>query len=244
MGIVEKGWGKEKAYGNRKQRVDDLFFEYTRFLQRIQPKTFIAENVKGLVMGKSKGYFKMIFKALEDCGYNVKAKVLNAKFYGVPQDRERLIFMGVRKDLSIKPSYPNPSSVIIPLGVAFSEIENQIILKEAMLNKSTKTFKVWSCTNLGEKFEKYNMKTYGKHAGFSRVRLTPKRESPTLTTTSDLFHWNEPRSLTIPEIKKIASFPADFKLEGSYRRQYEAVGRAVPPLMMKAIAEQIKKAIY
>lgn len=244
MGLVEKGWGIEKIYGNRKQRVDDLFFEYTRFLTAIQPKVFVAENVKGLVIGNSKGYFKMIFKALQDCGYNVKAKVINAKFYGVPQDRERLIFIGFRKDLGLNPIFPTPTPKIIPLEYAFRNLPPHQVPKEAHMDPKNKNFKVWSCTKLGDKFEKYNLKTYGKSAGFSRVRLHPKKESPTLTTSPHLFHWEHPRSLTIPEAKRIVTFPQDFILEGSYRRQYEACGRAVPPLMMKAIATQIRKQIF
>lgn len=109
-GKREAGWGKVKAYSDTKQRTDDLFFEYARLVKDIQPKVFVAENVSGLVKGTAKGYFLEILKALKDCGYTVEAKLLDAQWLGVPQMRQRVIFMGVRKDLNVKPAYPKPLS--------------------------------------------------------------------------------------------------------------------------------------
>lgn len=101
-------WGKVKQYSDTKQRVDDLFFEYIRLLKGIQPKVFIAENVSGLVKGVAKGYFKEILAEMKLCGYQVKAKVLDAQWLGVPQMRQRVIFQGVRNDLDLEPAYPKP----------------------------------------------------------------------------------------------------------------------------------------
>lgn len=107
-GRREAGWGKEKKYSDTVQRVDDLFFEYARLLDGLQPRTFVAENVYGLVKGTAKGYFKQILKCLKDCGYQVEARRLNASWLGVPQARQRIIFVGVRNDLGKPPVYPNP----------------------------------------------------------------------------------------------------------------------------------------
>lgn len=101
-GKREKGWGKVRKYSDSEQRVDDLFFEYIRLIKGLQPKTFVAENVSGLIKGSAKGYFKLILKGLKDCGYEVKVKLLNAKYLGVPQSRERVIFVGVRNDIAKK----------------------------------------------------------------------------------------------------------------------------------------------
>lgn len=68
----------------------------------------MAENVSGLVKGTAKGYFKLILQELKSCGYNVKAKVLDAQWLGVPQMRQRVIFIGVRNDLDLEPVYPTP----------------------------------------------------------------------------------------------------------------------------------------
>ena len=107
-GKREAGWGKVKQYSDTKQRVDDLFFEYTRLVKGVQPKVFVAENVSGLVKGTAKGYFKEILQVLKDCGYNVKAQLLDAQWLGVPQMRQRIIFIGVRNDLGIAPVFPKP----------------------------------------------------------------------------------------------------------------------------------------
>jgi DNA (cytosine-5)-methyltransferase 1 len=101
-------WGKTKQYSDRTQVADDLFFEFARIVGEIQPRVFVAENVSGLVKGKAKGYFKLILRALHDQGYNVKAKLLDASWLGVPQSRVRLIFIGVRNDLGLDPVFPKP----------------------------------------------------------------------------------------------------------------------------------------
>ena len=79
--------------------VDDLGMEYTRLIKELQ-KVLIAENVAGLVMGNAKKIFSEIYRELESCGYNVSARVLNAKYFGVAQNRPRLIFIGVSERLT------------------------------------------------------------------------------------------------------------------------------------------------
>jgi len=107
-GKREAGWGKVKKYSDVEQRTDDLFFEYVRLLRGIRPKVFVAENVAGLVRGTAKGYFKEILAALVASGYRVSARVLDAQWLGVPQHRQRLIFVGVRDDLEAEPAHPEP----------------------------------------------------------------------------------------------------------------------------------------
>jgi DNA (cytosine-5)-methyltransferase 1 len=109
-GKREAGWGKVKKYSDKEQRTDDLFFEYIRLLKGIQPKVFVAENVSGLIKGTAKGYFIEILKAMKDCEYKVSCKVLDAQWLGVPQARQRTIFVGVREDLGLQPAHPNPLS--------------------------------------------------------------------------------------------------------------------------------------
>lgn len=107
-GKLERDWGKVKTYSDRAQRVDDLFFEFCRLLGELRPRAFIAENVAGLVRGVAKGYFKLILAALRAKGYRVSARVLDAQWLGVPQHRERVIFIGVRNDLEREPRFPEP----------------------------------------------------------------------------------------------------------------------------------------
>ena len=93
-----------------KRQIDDprnqLFKEFARLLRGLQPKVFVMENVSGMVKGKMKFLFVEILKELKECGYDVSAKLLNAMYFGVPQSRQRIIFVGVRNDLGIEPSHP------------------------------------------------------------------------------------------------------------------------------------------
>lgn len=107
-GKREKHWGKAKRYSDTVQRTDDLFFEYIRMIEGLRPKTFVAENVSGLIKGTAKGYFIDILRRLKACGYRVACRVLDAQWLGVPQARQRTIFVGVRDDLGLEPVHPKP----------------------------------------------------------------------------------------------------------------------------------------
>lgn len=110
-GQREKGWGKKRDYGNGvKQQNEELFFDYVRLVEGLQPRVFVAENVAGLVRGVAIGFFKLIMQRLTDAGYRVRCKVLDAQWLGVPQTRTRAIFVGVRKDLGLDPEFPKPRS--------------------------------------------------------------------------------------------------------------------------------------
>jgi DNA (cytosine-5)-methyltransferase 1 len=87
--------GKRKMDDGRNQ----LFREYIRLLRGLQPKVLIMENVSGMVKGKMKLIFVEILKELKESGYHVSARLMNAMYYGVPQSRQRMIFVGVREDL-------------------------------------------------------------------------------------------------------------------------------------------------
>ena len=87
-----------------KRRMDDgrnqLFHEYVRLLRGLQPKVPVMENVSGMVKGKMKLIFAEIMRELKDSGYAVSARLMNAMYFGVPQSRERMIFIGIRDDLA------------------------------------------------------------------------------------------------------------------------------------------------
>lgn len=117
-GRRQAGWGQVKKYSDTTQRTDDLFYEFARILRGAQPKVFVAENVSGLIKGTAKGYFIRIMQELRACGYRVDAKLLDAQWLGVPQARQRLIFVGVRNDLRRAPAYPRP----LPYRYAVREV--------------------------------------------------------------------------------------------------------------------------
>lgn len=108
-GKREKGWGKERHYEHgASQKNEELFFEYIRLLGGLQPRAFVAENVSGLVKGTAKGFFLEILAGLKAQGYRVTCRVLDAQWLGVPQSRQRAIFVGVREDMGRDPVHPSP----------------------------------------------------------------------------------------------------------------------------------------
>jgi DNA (cytosine-5)-methyltransferase 1 len=239
-GKREVGWGKVKKYSDSCQRTDDLFFEYARLLKDLQPKVFIAENVSGLVKGTAKGYFLLILKALKDCGYDVAAKVLDAQWLGVPQARQRLIFIGVRKDLGVKPSHPKP----LDYQYTVRDALEGVLLDGHRCYLSPKMAIWYKETPQGSSISKGSLKITGKEMGYNHVRSCWTKAAPTICQTSpEVYHPDIPGSFTIPELKRIGSFPNDFNLTGSYERQWERIGRAVPPIMMSKIAETIRDEI-
>lgn len=238
-GNRDKGWGKTKKYSDSSQtNVEDLFFDYVRMVDGIQPKVFVAENVSGLVKGKAKGYFNQILRELKACGYHVEARVLDARWLGVPQSRARLIFVGVRNDLW-KDEYkdqlhPLPHKNIVTLEQAFKGLvftdtdrEETDISKYAVYTEMLKLKK-------GEQSEKY----------FSLVRSSPKLHCGCLTASAgnsgaaSVKHWDN-RAFTVNECKRIMSIPDDYVLTGTYSQRVERLGRMVTPFMYKELSKNL-----
>lgn len=116
-GSREKAWGKEKQFreGQAVQTLDDLVFVYCETIKKLRPKVFLLENVKGIIQGNAKAYSKKIVQTMTEAGYVVQVFLLNAASMGVPQKRERVFFIGHRKELGFK-----------PLKLAFDEDANRL----------------------------------------------------------------------------------------------------------------------
>ncbi len=247
-GSREKAWGKVKSYSDSEQRADDLFFEYSRLIKEIQPKTFIAENVSGLVRGTALGYFREILRDLRANGYTVEAKLLDASWLGVPQARKRIIFIGVRNDLvekyKVAPAFPSPFDYQYSLAEALEDVApladyldpdtgHDISLDRYAIGSE------WDKTPVGKASEKY----------FQLVKPDPSKPVGTITATigamsaASVVHPLEKRKFTLEELRLLSSFPADFTLTGTYAQRAERIGRSVPPLMARAIGETIAKEI-
>jgi DNA (cytosine-5)-methyltransferase 1 len=242
-GKREANWGKEVNYSDTKQRVDDLFFEYTRLIDEIQPKVFVGENVKGLIMGKAYGVFEQILAEMRNKGYNVSARLLDAKYFNIAQNRERLIFIGVRKDLKILPSHPLPAFRPISVRQALKGVRNQEWeLKASKYKEEGSTYKHLIKMKQGETGDLYA----GEGKYFNLARLYWDKPANTVLQSdgkhisSRCIHPEEHRRLTISEIKRISSFPDNFILTGDYAQQWERIGRAVCPRMMEAVARHIR----
>lgn len=253
-GSRENGWGKVRAYSDSAQRVDDLFFEYTRLIKELQPKVFVAENVSGLVKGAAKGYFKLILAEMKSCGYEVSARLLNAKYLGVPQARERLIFVGVRNDLvekyGVHPCHPKPKDFVYTLTDAFEDVENSPE-EEARLCETIKKYKIYKVI---QKLPKNPPKPVSASklmngSYFNLIRESMNRPCSTICCSTGNMsaagnvHPLYDRKFTIAELKRITSIPDDFKLTGDFAQQWERLGRMVPPIMMREISANIAKEI-
>lgn len=251
-GSLDKGWGKVKSYSDKEQRSDDLFFEYSRLIGEIQPKVFVAENVSGLVKGKAIGYFREILRDLKSKGYVVDARLLDASYLGVPQARQRVIFIGVREDLANKfgvtPVFPKPFKKVWTLGEILRdapkieekdgtyfdpETDGEIGLLRYAVGRE------WDRTPVGSSSDKY----------FQLVKPALDRPVPTIVATAgtvgaaSVTHPIEKRKFTVAEIRTLFSFPKDFVLTGNYSQRVERMGRSVPPLMAKAIGDVIRDEI-
>lgn len=85
---------------------NDLIFDVIRLIKEIQPKSFVIENVDGMLKGGMRGYFNLIIENLSQLNYSIKWKSMNGIYYGLPQKRQRLFFLGIREDLGVEPQFP------------------------------------------------------------------------------------------------------------------------------------------
>ncbi len=259
-GIREEGWGREKKYSDTTQRTDDLFFEFVRILDGLQPKTFVAENVVGLTIGTAKemlgeGQLDMfetqedtILHKLMNCGYRVGFHVVNGAEQGVPQSRRRVIFVGIRKDLadrySLEPKWPQALPYSYTVRDALPWIDKGPAANPYPIEPESDIAryavgKEWDNLKPGQQSEKY----------FSEVKVHPDEPCPTICAShgsgsiASIVHPYEKRKFSIAELRRLGGFPDDFQLTGDYLQQWERIGRAVPPIMMAAIAATVRDEI-
>jgi len=227
-----------------------LFKEFARVVSIAKPKYFVMENVARLYThnnGKTKDEIINLFDSI---GYNVKCKVINSADYGVPQIRNRVLFIGNKisnnilfpekqflKYKTIKEAiekYPPLES-----GQS-SEIPNHIAMKhsEQMLKKMSYVSDGGGRLEIPEKIR--------PQSGDVRKYIRYNSNQPSVCVTGDMrkiFHYSQNRALTVRELARIQTFPDNFIFKGSTISQQQQVGNSVPPLMAKAIAKTILKMI-
>ena len=232
--------GKIRPYSSTKQRVDDLFDEQIRLIGEIKPKACVIENVKGMTMGIAKEVLSNYVLKLQKLGYDVNVEVLDSRYFETATSRQRVFVIGIRKDLKKKASHPKPFSKQTTFSEAVKNIkidkkERQKLLTHLNNPKLQRYAYIRQCKQ-GETCQKYDPK--GNY--FTTRRAHMHRPMPTATTHFlDILHPLEHRPLTINELKACSSFPTNFKIIGTYTQQYERIGRAVPPNLMKHIAKHI-----
>lgn len=224
-----------------KRRMEDgrntLFEEYVRLLRGMMPRVFVMENVEGLVLGKMKLIFARIMRALKESGYRVRCQLLNAKWFDVPQSRDRLIWIGTREDLEIEPTFPVPTEYLWAASDVIQEAAvDDYGMSKGNFAKRMKRLKPGECLADVERTT----------TGFSYQRLSIGRPANTLTASLtfggiSVWHPRENRNLSIGELKRISSFPDQFTIPLQYREAVHVLGNSVPPFFMQAIAWHIRK---
>lgn len=204
-----------------KRKFDDprnsLFKEYARLIQELKPKVFVMENVTGMVKGYMKQAYLQIIATLRGCGYRANGQVLNAMYYNVPQSRERVIIIGVRNDLGIEPSHPKPQTRPQCALCAIADITDD----------NENPYKV------------RNFNQANRH-------LEHHKPSPTLTKSevpgSDLPFAGTKR-IGAKSAARIDSFPDAWIWAGDWKDAINRIGNSVPPNLMRAIAEHVRREI-
>lgn len=246
-GVRSRDWGKEKRFkeGQKKQILDTLFFDFIRLAKKLQPKVVIAENVKGLILGEAQRYVARIYQELQKAGYEVRHFLLNASQMGVPQTRERVIFLALRRDLALP--FMEPQDLFhqrvridmegwqeppIPLG-EFSDYQGYRWAHDSKMHQLWEN-RLPDDINLGAP----NKRLYGSEAFFSQSLCHEDKVCPTLTSESNgKLHYKEPCFLSDREITLASTFPEDYDFMG--RKAHYLCGMSVPPVMMAQIATRV-----
>jgi DNA (cytosine-5)-methyltransferase 1 len=188
-------------------------------LSGLQPRAFVMENVSGMVKGKMRLIFADVLRELKACGYRVSARLLNAMYFGVPQSRERLIFVGVREDLGVAPSHPGASTRPVGMRQAI-ELRDESGLRRG-----------WGAVPDGVKNKQFK----NRYRRLDLPCVTLEKTRPPIVLAG-----NVERELTLEECARIGSFPPRFSWGP---RAYHCIGNSVPPLFMRAIAAHLRAAV-
>ena len=253
-----------------RRNIDDarnqLYLEFYKAVKIAKPDFFLIENVKGMLTLNKGAFVKDIIKRFgpEGLGYNITYKLLNAADYGIPQNRYRVFYVGIKgKDFV----FPEPFTYHLSAKDGISDLlgadnthygsspQNEFQrqmrgnqkhpLNQDYTDHSEQTVRIISMIPDGGNIkslppEFWQVRKYNK----AFERMSSERPSNTIDTGHrNYFHYAEPRIPTVRESARIQSFPDNFEIIGTRGSQYKQVGNAVPPLLARVIAEEIKKQI-
>ena len=249
-----------------------LYLSYIRLVSEIRPKAFVIENVPGLV-GLFKGQIKdSIIEKFSEIGYSIQYRILCASDYGVPQNRKRVIFVGLR-DPGMRFDYPESEKEKITCEMALSDLppltdklgeevqdyylEPQNNYQKLMrknshdvhnhiaANHSERVKKIISMVPAGGNYKDLPEEyRHTRNFHVAWTRFPDDKPAPTIDTGHrHHFHYKYNRVPTVRECARIQSFPDDFIFLGNKTQQFRQVGNAVPPLMAERIALQLRKAL-
>ncbi len=238
------------SYAGKKLGLQDargtLFYEFARAVKEVNPLICIGENVKGLLSHEKGKTIEGMISILDEIGYNVvPVQVLKAIKYKVPQKRERVILVGVRKDIDLKYEYPKPHNKIynlidalkkgelydcnVPKSEGSKYPEHKKIVLDLVPQKG-----YWRNLPLDIQKE-YMGKSFYLGGGKTGIARRIGWDEPSLTLTcspaqkqTERCHPEETRPFTVREYARIQTFPDDWEFMGSVSQQYKQIGNAVP----------------
>jgi DNA (cytosine-5)-methyltransferase 1 len=225
--------GKEKVFreGQAVQTLDDLVFVYCDTIIKLQPKIFLLENVKGIIQGNAKLYAKQIVDKMTKSGYTVQVFCLNAASMGVPQKRERVFFIGHKKEFAFPKLKLEFNETAIPFGTVRSEKGSDKISDERkmLLSKAIKTD-----TNISH----INERIYNKVSGFNAGIIHDEQVKGTITSTEIDYRFYDRMQLSKEDYILCGTYPLDYNFKNINAKYL--IGMSVPPVMTAQIANQIK----
>ena len=253
------------SYAGKKLGFEDtrgtLFFEFARAVKETNPKVFVAENVRGLLAHEEGKTLETITNIIDELGYYlVPPRVLKAVFYKVPQKRERLFLIGIRKDLAdqVEFHWPSPYHRILTLQDALKAGElypddvpasqgQKYPQRKAEIMEQVPAGGYWK--DLPDDLQReYMQKSYFLGGGKTGMARRLAWDEPSLTLTcapaqkqTERCHPEETRPLTVREYARIQTFPDDWQFEGSLGAQYKQIGNAVPVNLAYAVGRSLIK---
>jgi DNA (cytosine-5)-methyltransferase 1 len=245
-GNREKDWGKEKKFreGQADQVLDTLFFDFIDVAEKLQPKIVVAENVKGLLQGEAKEYVKEIYKAFDKAGYYVEKWLLDASVMGVPQRRERVFFLAMRKDIAESIDAAERVDMFNPMpwiDMRWNEKEipfNDFRFEsgnDCAIGLSPQILKYWLLTKAGDAMST----VHPKGSYFNEVKTHPDKPLPTIRASGLPYDYKDQRTLFNSEVKCGGSYPQDYNFKE--QKPGYLIGMSVPPVMVAQIATRIKE---
>ena len=242
-GNREKDWGKEKVFreGQAEQILDNLFFDFIDLAKKLQPKVVIAENVKGLLLGNAKEYVRRIYREFDLAGYYCQHWLLDASKMGVPQRRERVFFIAMRKDLAEPFLYNADMFTIVPkLELEFKEPEityKEVRESEVRESEVREIFaSLWRLCKPGDSFSTVHPKGHY----FGETKMHPDKVACTIIANQNgsyLWDYEHLRTLTELEMCRIGTYPTDYNWVTNKPKYL--IGMSVPPVMTAQIAKQV-----
>jgi DNA (cytosine-5)-methyltransferase 1 len=251
------------SYAGNKQGFEDtrgtLFFEYARAVKEINPKVIVAENVRGLLKHDDGKTLQTIKSIIDELGYElVDPRVLKAVFYRVPQKRERLLLIAIRKDLApgVKFKWPSPYERLMTMKDALKKgdlYDSDVPLSDGQKYPERKSEILEKVPEGGywrdlpdDLQREYMMKSYFLGGGKTGMARRLAWDEPSLTLTcapaqkqTERCHPSETRPLTVREYARIQTFPDSWEFCGSTSSQYKQIGNAVPVNLAHAVARSL-----